>query len=232
MLSDRGTSFVNKVIDKLCKDFQLKYRLTSPYRPQTNGMVERFNRTLGESIAKLSQDGEREWDQYVDATLFAYRTKTHKTTGYSPFYLIYGRQATLPVELKIPSGRIETDNVEDVLMERLYQIIETLEEDRQEVISRVQKEQQKQKSRYDQNGLSEKLKIGDKVLVERTWLKTNFSSKLENKWTGPYFVHEIAGDNVYKLRTMEGQKVKNVVHGNRLKLYKERRMEPRIEIEA
>ena len=79
-------------------------------------------------------------------TLFAYRSKTHKTTGYSPFYLIYGRQAILPVELKIPSGRIETDNVEDVLIERLYQIIETLEEDRQEVLSRVQREQQKQKS--------------------------------------------------------------------------------------
>jgi len=187
---------------------------------------------LGESIAKLSQDGEKEWDQYVDATLFAYRTKTHKMTGYSPFYLIYGRQATLPVELKIPSGRTENDNVEDILMERLYQIIETLEEDRQEVLSRVQREQQKQKSRHDQKGLSEKLKIGDKVLVERTWLKTNFSSKLENKWTGPYFVHEIAGDNIYKLRTMEGQKVKNVIHGNRLKLYRERRMEPRLVIEA
>ena len=129
MLSDRGTLFVNKVIDKLCEDFQLKYHFTSPYRSQTNGMVERFNRTLGESIAKLSQDGEKEWDQYVDMTLFAYRSKTHKITEYSPFYLIYGRQATLPVELKIPSSRIETDNVE-VLMERFYQIIETLEEDR------------------------------------------------------------------------------------------------------
>ena len=66
-------------------------------------------------------------------------------------------------------------------MERFYQIIETLEDDRQEVISRVQKEQQKQKSRHNQKGLSEKLKIGDKILVERIWLKTNFSSKLENK---------------------------------------------------
>ena len=63
-----------------------------------------------------------------------------KNSGYSPFYLIYERQATLPVELKIPSGRAETDNVEDVLMERLYQIIETLEEDCQEVLLRVQKE--------------------------------------------------------------------------------------------
>ena len=82
---------MNKLIDELCENYQTKHRLTSAYRSQTNGMVERFNRTLGESIAKLSQDGEKEWDQYVDATLFAYRTKTHKTTGYSPFYLIYGR---------------------------------------------------------------------------------------------------------------------------------------------
>ena len=47
-----------------------------------------------------------------------------------------------------------------------------------------------------------------------------------------YFVYKLAGDNIYKLRTMEGQKVKNVVHGNRLKLYRERRMEPRLVIEA
>ena len=80
-------------------------------------MIERFNQTLRESIAKLSQDGKREQDQYVDTTLFVYRSKTHKITGYSPFYLIYKRQVTLPVELKIPSGRAETNNVEDVLME-------------------------------------------------------------------------------------------------------------------
>ena len=59
MLSDRGTSFVNKVINKLCEDFQLKHRLTSPYRPQTNGMVERFNRTLGESIVKKNPQNDR-----------------------------------------------------------------------------------------------------------------------------------------------------------------------------
>ena len=166
MISDRGTSFVNKIVDKLCEDFQLKHRLTSPYRPQTNGMVERFNRTLGESLAKLAQDGEKDWDQYVEATLFAYRTKVHKTTGHTPFYLVYGRQATLPVELIIPSGKMEAEKTEGNLMNRLYQIIETLEEDRHEVVARVQKDQQKQKSRHDQKGISTQLNIGEKVLVE------------------------------------------------------------------
>ena len=53
----------------------------------------------------------------------------------------------------------------------------------------MKKKQEKQKERYEQQGISEKLKIGDKVLVEKTWLKNNFSSKLEDKWAGPYFVY-------------------------------------------
>src|SRR5262249_33232227 len=101
---------------------------------------------------------------------------------------------------------------------------------RQKVVEKIQKEQEKQKNRHDKKGVSAHLQRNDKVLVERTWLKTNFSSKLEDKWTGPYFVHEKIGNNVYKLRTMEGKMVKNVVHGNRLKLYRERTLTPYIEI--
>jgi hypothetical protein len=227
ILSDRGTSFVNQVIDRLCENFQTKHRLTSPYRPQTNGMVERFNRTLGECIAKLVSNEEREWDNFVDATLFAYRTKKHKTTGYTPFYLMYGRQATLPIELKIP-GKEELSHQDDPLLTRLYQLIENLENDRRNVIDRVTQEQQRQKNRHDQVGISEKLKIGDKVLVEKTWLKTNFSAKLQDKWIGPYYIHNVLKDNVYKLRTLEGRLVKNLVHGNRLKIYKERQLEATI----
>ena len=229
ILSDRGTSFVNQVIDKLCENFQTKHRLTSSYRPQTNGMVERFNRTLGECIAKLTSNEEKEWDEFVEATLFAYRTKKHKTTGYTPFYLMHGRQAVLPIDLKIP-GYDDSDNISNPLMDRLYHLIEQVENDRQQVIHRVTQKQEKQKEQYDQAGISEKLKIGDKVLVEKTWLKTNFSAKLDNKWTGPYFIHNVLKDNVYKLRTIEGRLVRNLVHGNRLKLYYEKQLEASIMI--
>src|SRR5687767_6932256 len=75
ILSDRGMPFVNKVVNSLCEKYQTKHRLTSSYRPQTNGMVECFNRTLGECLAKLVHSENKEWDQFVDATLFAYRTK-------------------------------------------------------------------------------------------------------------------------------------------------------------
>ena len=59
LLSNRGLSFMNQVVDQLCAKFQVKHRLTSPYRPQTNGMIERFNRTLGECIAKLVNDNDK-----------------------------------------------------------------------------------------------------------------------------------------------------------------------------
>jgi hypothetical protein len=76
-----------------------------------------------------------------------------------------------------------------------------LEDEREETLQQIEREQQRQKQFYDWQETSEKLKIGDQVLVERTWLKTNFSAKLENKWIGSYFIRNVLKDNVYKLRT-------------------------------
>ncbi|CAB4396460.1 unnamed protein product [Rhizophagus irregularis] len=93
------------------------------------------------------------------------------------------------------------------MQRRIYQLIVELEEERNDVSLRIENEQAKQKQVYDQQGISEKLKIGDQVLVERTWLKNNFLAKLENK-------------------NLDGKLVKHVIHGNRLKKYHERRLEP------
>ena len=81
-------------------------------------MVERFNRTLGECIAKLVQDNQKEWDSLISSVLLTYRTKQHKSTGLTPFYLVYGRQATLPLDLKIPHKIIQEE--ENLMINRLY----------------------------------------------------------------------------------------------------------------
>jgi transposase InsO family protein len=75
-LSDRGTHFNNALINELCCQYQIKHHLTSSYWPQTNRMVEWFKRIIGESLAKLvmDNDDEKEWDDYVNAVLLAYRT--------------------------------------------------------------------------------------------------------------------------------------------------------------
>jgi hypothetical protein len=95
----------------------------------------------------------------------------------------------------------------------------------------VRNSQQKVKATYDET-VNEEFKVNDKVLVHQTQHQHNMSMKLADKWIGPYFIHAVLGKGVYKLRNLEGRKVKNPVNGTRLKLYKERRWEPQVVIEV
>ena len=94
ILSDRGSHFNNELIRELMEKFKIKHNLSTPYHPKTNGLVERLNQTLCESLAKLGNE-RINWDLHVQATLLAYRTKIQKSTGITPFYLTYGRKARI-----------------------------------------------------------------------------------------------------------------------------------------
>src|SRR6266540_898016 len=91
--SDRGTHFVNRVIEDLMEKFRIKHRLSLPYHPQINSLVERFN----EKLAKLAEETDQ-WDEFVDPVLMAYRTTKHSATGIIPFLLMYGREAILSID--------------------------------------------------------------------------------------------------------------------------------------
>ena len=91
MISDRGTTFVNEVIKELCERTRIKHYLSAPYHPQTNGLVERLNRTLCTSLSKYVQLYKKDWDHYLPTVLFAYRTMRQNTTQFEPFYLTYGK---------------------------------------------------------------------------------------------------------------------------------------------
>ena len=73
--SDQETHFVNRVIEDLIEKFRIKYRLSSPYHPQINSLVERFNQTLCEKLAKLSEETDQ-WDEFVDPVLMAYHCQS------------------------------------------------------------------------------------------------------------------------------------------------------------
>ena len=84
ILSDNGKNFASEIVKILCEKFLIKHTFSSPYHPQTNGIVERLNRTLCNSLAKVKEQDE-DWNTYIPAVLFAYRTKRYSTTGYTPF---------------------------------------------------------------------------------------------------------------------------------------------------
>ncbi len=72
--SNRGIHFVNELIQRLTKRFKIKYSLSLPYHPQSNRLVERFNKTLCKGIAKLAKEVDQ-WDKFIQLVLFAYRIK-------------------------------------------------------------------------------------------------------------------------------------------------------------
>src|SRR5579884_839809 len=130
IISDRETTFANELIKELFEKYQVKHHLSTPYHSQTNGLVERLNRTLCDAIGKLVQLHEKEWDIYVSSVLFAYRTMKQSITKFTSFYLTYDRQAITPFNLKLTLINDEEDITSNELVKRACIIIDKLELDR------------------------------------------------------------------------------------------------------
>ena len=95
----------------------IKHRLSSAYHPQTNGLTERFNKTLCTTLAKYVSDYGDSWDTFLESALFAYRTTTNHTTKYTPFKLLYGHEAKVPLDLQ-DTNQNETEESYDQQLQR------------------------------------------------------------------------------------------------------------------
>ena len=102
-ISDQGREFVTKISSELHSLTGVEHRMTSAYHPQCNGLTEKQNQTTQNMLLQYL-DNQEEWADILDSVLFAYRTSKHASTGYSPFFLLYGRQPKLPVELLIENS--------------------------------------------------------------------------------------------------------------------------------
>ena len=97
--SDQGRQFEADVLKEVCKLLGIQKTRTTPYHPQSDRLVERFNRTLLSMLATSIDKNQENWEDHIRAVCMAYNTGRQPTTGYSPFYLMFGRQAKLPIEL-------------------------------------------------------------------------------------------------------------------------------------
>ena len=98
VLSDRGRAFLSGLMKEVQALLGFHKVNTSAYHPQTDGLVERFNRTLTAMLAKTAEKGGKDWDLRLPYVLIAYRASQQQSTRESPFYLLYGRDPRLPNE--------------------------------------------------------------------------------------------------------------------------------------
>ncbi|GJV08509.1 reverse transcriptase domain-containing protein [Tanacetum coccineum] len=100
LISDRGTHFCNKIMEKTMKRYGVKHRFSTSYHPQTSGQVENTNRALKRILKKTIKDNPAIWLRKLDDALWAFRTAYKTPTKTTPYKLIYGKNCHLPFEIK------------------------------------------------------------------------------------------------------------------------------------
>ena len=130
-------------MDKLLKKWKIQHHFSTPYHPQSNGLVERYNKTLCNALARQCQG--QDWDLHIEQCLLAYRTNNQATTRRSPASLLYGHEPTLPIDLQ-HDGRTRQPATTRELKKRIDALKDTLPDDRkkaQEAIRTSQDLQEK-----------------------------------------------------------------------------------------
>lgn len=97
LITDNGSNFVSDAMSIVCRRLGIARSLTSVEHPQTDGLVERFNRTIKIGLAAYVENDATQWDEVLPFVTFAYNTSKQASTGFSPFEALFGRAPVLPM---------------------------------------------------------------------------------------------------------------------------------------
>ncbi len=188
--------------------FGIDLARTTPYNPQANGVIERMYATSESMLRKAHTQGLN-WVGQIPFALFALRQMPSRTTGFSPYELVYGRHIRTPLDV-LYAGWKAKDFEKLNACEWTCQLAHRLECLRDVAALRSKNER---KEGYDKGKSDRKLEIGGKV-----WCRIpGRNGKLEDSWDGPYVVEKILSDVNYRVRECEGKKRSKTVHINSTK---------------
>lgn len=215
--SDQGRNFESAVFTAMCERLGMKKTRTTPLHPQSDGLVERFNRTLAKQLAILTAEHQRDWDMHLPLVLLAYRSAVQDSTRCTPALLMLGRELRSPAEMAFgkppdalgaPPGPEYARRLQD-RMESAHAFAR----------DQLQKAGIRQKRNYDMRARGKDFTVGDLVWVYNPKRKKGRCPKLDCHWVGPCEVLEKLGEVVYRVQLPpRGRRV--ALHRDRLAPYR------------
>ncbi len=182
LLSDRGQNFLSKVVAEICQFTKTKKVNTSAYHPQTNGLCERFNGTIIESLAMYANENQSDWDLMLPVALFGCRIAKQATTQMTPAGLLYARKLRLPLDTDLWMPKMPFPNAVKQNFQRAQQC--TLRSGEQA------------KARHDRGNQPFRYRVGDMVRMKVHTAKSGLSLKLSDRWSDPVKVVEVVNNTV------------------------------------
>ena len=214
ILTDQGPGFESDLFAELLSITSTEKMRTTSYHPQTNGQCERFNSTLINMLGTMSDSQKKDCKAHLLTMCHAYNSTQHSVTGYSPYYLMFGRHPRIPLDYQMGLHR---DNLSDPLRSKFVsKLNERLQFAYEKAELLAQQEAQRQKKLYDKKSRDFVLSPGDLVLVRI--VKWTTRHKIQDRWEEEEYVVISQPDPsvpVYKVKPIDGGKVRTL-HRNLL----------------
>ncbi|KAL0345043.1 UNVERIFIED_CONTAM: Transposon Ty3-I Gag-Pol polyprotein [Sesamum radiatum] len=182
-VTDNGTQFQGKEFKRWCLELKIKQYFTSVGTPQSNGQTEVTNRTILQHLKARLDEAKGNWVDELPGVLWAYRTTARKSTGESPFNLIYGTEAIIPAEIGEETLRIQQYKPEANGIERRRDL-DLLDEVRSNASIRAEAYKRRMAKAYNTRVRPRNFQVGD-LVWRRSDIQGNLG-KLDAKWEGPY----------------------------------------------
>ncbi|MCO5608065.1 hypothetical protein L7F22_062270 [Adiantum nelumboides] len=201
ILSDRGPDFRADLLDVLLENLSIKHVHSTPYYPQCNGLVEKTNGVLCKIITKHVRDRPHDWDKHLTAALWIYRTSFKVSTQFTPYHLVYGQEALLPIEVELGSLRVlarETTSSKEKLEQRILDL-QRLELDREAATDYYITQANKKREEFNNKVKEKKLEEGMLVMRYDSRLDLSHSKKFLQRWEGPYVIFKKFKNESYRL---------------------------------
>jgi hypothetical protein len=220
LVFDHMKHFENEIFIKLSSRLGFSHEFTSPYYPQSNIQVEDVNKVLKTMLQCTINKHKTKWHHMLFSTPWAYHTTIKISTSFTPFHLVHGVEATLPIECKIPTLCTTIELLPDTApMEKCLLNLESLDEDCQSSLQNNESAKKWSKATFDCHVNLHSFNEGDLILVYDIAHNTLDHGKFDSLWNGPYIVQHYLTKGAYILASPKGYHLKELINGLYLKKF-------------